>query len=211
MDLISFLQQRIRQPLPGIEAQASMMPPIRQKIVSVPDDAKLSAVMMLLYQHEGRWMIPLMRRAEDGRVHGGQISLPGGRQEPNDTDFVMTALRETEEEFGIPREEIQVLGSLTEIYIPPSRFLVYPQLGITIQRPVFTPDPREVAEIVEVEVLQFLEENRRGVHEVDVFKGQMIQAPGYLVNDNELIWGGTAMMLAELAHLLEEWTQNASF
>lgn len=211
MDLISFLKQRIDQPLPGIDAQANMMPPIRKKIVSVPDDAKLSAVMMLLYQHEDRWMIPLMRRAEDGRVHGGQISLPGGRKEPEDTDFMMTALRETEEEFGIPPEEVQILGSLTEIYIPPSRFLVYPQLGIATQRPEFNPDPREVAEIIEVEVLQFLEESRRGIHEVDVFGGHIIQAPGYTVNENELIWGGTAMMLAELAHLLEEWTQKASF
>lgn len=211
MDLHLFLQGRITKPLPGIEAQANMMPPIRKKIVSVPDDAKLSAVMMLLYQHEGRWMIPLMRRAEDGRVHGGQISLPGGRKEESDTDFRMTALRETEEEFGIPREEIQILGSLTEIYIPPSRFLVYPQLGMVTQRPEFKPDPREVAEIIEVEVLQFLEESRRGIHEVDVFGGHIIQAPGYTVNENELIWGGTAMMLAELAHLLEEWTQKASF
>ncbi len=211
MDLRTFLQHRIAQPLPGIEAQANMMPPIREKIVSVPDDAKLSAVMMLLYQHEGRWMIPLMRRAEDGRVHGGQISLPGGRKEESDTDFVMTALRETEEEFGIPREEIQVLGSLTEIYIPPSRFLVYPKIGVMPQRPTFQPDAKEVAEIIEVELFQFLEESRRGIHEVDVFGGHIIQAPGYTVNDNELIWGGTAMMLAELAHLLEEWTQKASF
>lgn len=211
MDLVSFLRHRIAQPLPGIDAQANMMPPIRKKIVSVPDDAKLSAVMMLLYQHGDRWMIPLMRRVEDGRVHGGQISLPGGRKEPGDTDFVVTALRETEEEFGIPREEIQVLGSLTEIYIPPSRFLVYPKIGVMAQRPAFNPDPREVAEIIEVEVLQFLEESRRGIHEVDVFGGNIIHAPGYTVNENELIWGGTAMMLAELAHLLEEWTQKASF
>lgn len=211
MDLRTFLQHRIEQPLPGIEAQANMMPPIRKKIVSVPDDAKLSAVMMLLYEHEGRWMIPLMRRAEDGRVHGGQISLPGGRKEPDDIDFVMTALRETEEEFGIPREEIQILGSLTEIYIPPSRFLVYPKIGVMPQRPTFQPDAKEVAEIIEVEVLQFLEESRRGIHEVDVFGGHIIQAPGYTVNENELIWGGTAMMLAELAYILEEWTQTASF
>lgn len=211
MDLLSFLQQRMQQPLPGIDAQVNMMPPLRKKIVSIPDDAKLSAVMMLLYQHEDRWMIPVMRRAQDGRVHGGQISLPGGRREPEDTDFVMTALRETEEEFGIPREEIQVLGCLTEIYIPPSRFMVYPQVGFIPYRPSFRPDPKEVAEIIEVEVLQLLEASRKGVHEVDVFGGNIIQAPGYLVNDQQLIWGGTAMMLAELAHLLEEWSQKASF
>lgn len=205
MNLIQFLQQRLQQPLPGLDAQMEMCPPIRGRNVEVPDDARLSAVMMLLYEEEGIWKIPLMRRAQDGRVHGGQISLPGGRKDPEDIDFASTALRETEEEFGIPRTEIHLIGSLTNIYIPPSRFLVYPHVGTLPEKPDFQPDPREVAEIIEVELYQFLEEERKGIHEVDVFAGNIIQTPGYTLNQGELVWGGTAMMLAELAHLVREW------
>ena len=188
------------------------MPPIRRKLEPVPEDARLSAVLMLLYPHNDSWTIPLMRRTEDGRVHGGQISLPGGRKDPGDEDFTETALRETEEEFGIDRQQVEVLGALTEIYIPPSRFLVYPRVAVADQRPAFRPDPREVAGIIEVDVRQFLDQSRFGLHQVDVFGGHIIEAPGYTVNEGDLIWGGTAMMLAELAHLLgefESWELSA--
>ena len=71
-----------------------------------------------LYPHEDRLHLAFMRRAEDGRVHGGQVSLPGGRHEPEDPDFTFTALRETEEEIGISPSEIDVLGA----FIPPFTF-----------------------------------------------------------------------------------------
>ena len=98
-----------------------------------------------------------------------------------------------------------MIGALTDIYIPPSRFLVYPHVGLLSARPDFRPDPREVAEIIEVDVFQFLDPSRRAIHKVNVSAGFEISAPGYTINDGELIWGGTAMMLAELAYLLEEW------
>lgn len=208
---VGFLQQRLRQPLPGLDVQMTMSPPIRKRNEPIAPDARLSAVLMLLYPHEGRWLLPFMRRAQDGRVHGGQISLPGGKQDPEDPDVRYTALRETEEEFGIPREQPQWLGPLTEIYIPPSKFLVYPQLAVMQERPAFYPDTREVDAIIEVELSQFLDPTRKGWHRVDVFRGQVIEAPGYTVNGGELIWGGTAMMLAELAELLREWQQGHMF
>ncbi len=210
MDLDNFLRIRLQEPLPGIDVQMKMAPPIRLRNEFIPPDARLSAVMMLLYRHEGSWRLPLMRRTEDGRVHGGQISLPGGKHDPGDPDFRYTALRETEEEFGLSRHDIDVLGGLTEIYIPPSRFLVYPFLGILPERPHFQPAPREVAEIIEVELHQFLDDSRREWHEVMASAGGKIQTPGYRVNEGILIWGGTAMMIAELAALVQEWQDHPS-
>lgn len=206
--LIDFLHQRLQTPLPGLDAQMTMAPPIRGRKIKIPPDVRRSAVMLLLYQQNSQWYVPFMRRAEDGRVHGGQVSLPGGRHDKNDPDFTYTAFRETEEEFGIPPAEIELLGNLTELYIPPSNSLVYPRIGFLPQKPTFRPDPREVAEILEVPAEQFLDPKRKDVHRVDVFGGNFIQAPGYTVNGKELIWGATAMMMAEFSHLFAAFLQQ---
>lgn len=209
-DFIPLLQKRLQSPLPGLNAQMLMAPPIRGKVLEVPDNARRSAVMLLLYPHLDKWWIPFIRRAEDGRVHGGQVSLPGGRKDQEDPDFTFTALRETHEEIGIAPEHINVVGDLTEIYIPPSNSLVYPRIGLAQSRPDFLPNPSEVQDVIEVEITQFLDESLRDIHEVDVFGGNFIKAPGYTVNNQHLIWGGTAMMVAEFAHLVSELQANAS-
>lgn len=209
-DFIPLLQNRLQTPLPGLNAQMLMAPPIRGKTIEVPPNAKQSAVMLLLYPHQDKWWIPFIRRAADGRVHGGQVSLPGGRKDLTDPDFNYTALRETHEEIGIPPEQITLMGELTEIYIPPSNSLVYPRIGLAHSKPHFEPNPSEVQDIIEVEITQFLDPNRRDIHEVDVFGGNFIQAPGYTVNEQHLIWGGTAMMVAEFAQLVAELQAHAS-
>ena len=202
--IISKLQQRLRQPLPGLDAQMAMAPEIRGRMPHIPDNVKKSATLLLLYPENGQWYIPFMRRTQDGRVHGGQVCFPGGRRDPEDPSYVFTALRETEEELGIPKKDVTILGNLTELYIPPSNFMVYPQVGYVPQKPTFIPDPKEVADVIEVDMTQFLDENIRDMHRVDVFGGNFIEAPGYTVNDRHLIWGGTAMMIAEFAQILSE-------
>ncbi|TAE48920.1 MAG: CoA pyrophosphatase [Bacteroidetes bacterium] len=201
MDL-SFIRQRLAQPLPGLDAQMTMAPPIRRRDVAVPEDARRSAVLVLIYPFDNQWIVPFMRRTDDARIHAGQVCFPGGRREPGDPDFQFTALREADEEMGIPHQEVEVLGALTEVYIPPSNSLVFPFLGYLPARPVFVPAPREVADIIEVPLSQLLDPAIRGTHRVDVFGGNMIEAPGYVVHEKHLIWGATAMMIAELAALL---------
>ncbi|MEM9987448.1 MAG: CoA pyrophosphatase, partial [Bacteroidota bacterium] len=132
---------------------------------------------------------------------------PGGGRDAEDENFTATALREADEEMGIKRNHLSVLGPLTELYIPPSNSLVFPFLAHAERRPDFVPDPVEVDEILEIPIGHFQEESRQGLHPVRVTKGLNIEAPGFTVLDGELIWGATAMMMAELVHLIEEVSQ----
>ncbi len=203
-ELIPALRSRLQRPLPGLDAQMRMSPSIRGRRIRIPSNARQSAVLVLLYPHQEKWHIPFMRRSQDGRVHGGQISFPGGRRDQVDRDFTDTALREADEEMGIKAQQVRVIGALTELYIPPSNSIVYPRLAFAEQRPAFVADPIEVAEIIEVEVAQFFDEQRRSQHRVDIHGGSYIEAPGFTVNESELIWGATAMMMSEVLHLIEE-------
>ncbi|RMG71030.1 MAG: CoA pyrophosphatase [Bacteroidetes bacterium] len=200
----SALRRRMQRPLPGLDAQMEMSPPIRGREVEVPPDARLSAVLMLLYPHRGAWYLPFMRRTVDGRVHSGQVCFPGGRRDPGDPDYTFTALREAEEEMHILPAQVEIIGPLTELYIPPSRSLVYPRLGVATARPDFIAEPGEVAEIIEVPLAELFDPARRAVHRVDVHQGWEIEAPGYTFGAGDLVWGGTAMMLAELSVLIQE-------
>ncbi len=203
-DFILHLSQRLHQPLPGLDVQMEMAPSIRDRDWPIPDDARKSAILALLYPYQEDLHLAFMKRKEDGRVHAGQLCFPGGRYEQSDRDYIHTALREAEEEMGIPQKDVQVLGSLSRIYIPPSNSLVFPAVGFIHTRPRFVAEPEEVAQIIEVSIEQLFDEQIKGVHRVDVFQGNFIDAPGYTVNEQHIIWGGTAMMLAELVAIVKE-------
>lgn len=199
--LIERLQQRLRRPLPGWRSQwelASM--PGRPR--EAPPGHRKSGVLSLLYPHQDELHLVFMQRAEDGRVHSGQISFPGGRMEPEDPTLEHTALREAEEELGISPPRVQVLGQLTHLYIPPSNFWVKPVVGFAAERPNFRPDPREVQRVIEVPVAQLLAQPPQDVP-VRVYAGLELQAKAFLF-DEHIIWGATAMMLNELLTILRD-------
>lgn len=201
--LVDELKKRLAAPLPGWEAQKEMAPPGRNTDWKIPEETKKSGVLVLLYPHPSQTLnLVLMKRAEDGRTHGGQISFPGGRWEETDRDYIDTALREAEEEVGVPKDQVEVIGQLTDLYIPPSNFMVYPTLGIAHQRPQFIPDPVEVAEVIEVELSTFLTEAGRGSYEINHRLGFQFQTPGYDVKGHT-VWGATAMILSELGAILK--------
>jgi 8-oxo-dGTP pyrophosphatase MutT (NUDIX family) len=160
-------------------------------------------VLLLLYCHELTMHLVLTRRRDDLNSHAGQISFPGGRQEANET-AVQAALRETEEEIGVPAAKINVLGELTSIYIPPSDFEVRSFVGWVKggERPSFVPEIREVAEIIEVPLQQLLDPQTREVEPIPV-RGEIYTVPFYNVNGHK-VWGATAILLSEFLERLRQ-------
>lgn len=198
---IQRITKRLTQPLPGDLVRDKLRPAFRSIPVRFKNfdksKARLCGVLIMLYPYKGSLYTAFMQRGLDAYAHSGQISFPGGGREEGDTDLQFTALRETEEEFGVSRKLIKVLGSLTEFYIPVSNSLVLPTIGFLAKRPVFTPDPREVANIIEVDIMDLLKENVVKRTIIKASSGYEVEA-GYYDVDNHVIWGATAMMLTEL-------------
>ena len=154
------LQRKLAAPLPGRPAQALMAPLPRPGWH--PDDrpdepARQSGVLVLLYSIQGRLHVPLILRPTYDGTHSGQVAFPGGGSEEGDGDLTETALRETHEELGIAPQEVEVLGTLTDLYIRPSNYEVYPTVGRLNAKPVFRPDPSEVAQLLEVPLATLLD------------------------------------------------------
>jgi len=203
---IVFLEQRLQKPLPGRAAQLKMSSLARiQELMrfSPPDDAIQSSVLILLYPLEDKTGLVLMLRPEYGGIHSGQISLPGGKHEETDESLIYTALREAREEIGIDPAQVQILGQLTEIYIPPSNFMVTPIVGHLASQPRFTADPKEVAKIIEIRLDDLLDEKNRQMKKMKFSLGFSLKVPSYYINDN-IIWGATAMILSELKEIVSE-------
>jgi 8-oxo-dGTP pyrophosphatase MutT (NUDIX family) len=157
--------------------------------------------MLLLYTAQAELHFVLTRRRPDLTAHPGQISFPGGRNEAPEA-LEVTALRETEEEIGIPAKAIKIMGALTPIYIPPSDFHVYPFVGRVARRgrPSFTPEPGEVAEIIEVPLAPLLAPEVR-VEEWRDLGGQHMVVPHFAMNGHK-VWGATAIILSEFVERL---------
>lgn len=201
--------QRLSEPLPGIHAHQKMASSSRVKIKLTPNhNTRRSAILILFYPYLGEIYLPLILRPAYDGVHGGQMAFPGGRMEKTDENLIRTALREAQEEIGIRLTDVKVLGTLTEIYIPPSNFYVLPVVGVTPFRPEFYPDSREVDQIVEVSLKELSDEANISLKEINV-RGVTLDAPTYHLKGHN-VWGATAMMIAELlevigptAHLFE--------
>lgn len=147
-------------------------------------------------------LVLILRKTYQG-VHSNQIGFPGGRQEISDRDLVHTALRETEEEVGIPQSEIKVLKELTKLYIPPSNFWVHPFMGMLEDTPEMVPQESEVEKILEVELAHFMDNNCFVNQTLSTSYAKNIEVPAFLLND-QIVWGATAMMLSEIKVLLQK-------
>jgi 8-oxo-dGTP pyrophosphatase MutT (NUDIX family) len=134
------------------------------------------------------------------------VSFPGGKVEPNDPDLVFTALREAEEEIGIDAGKVEVLGRLTDLYIPTSNFLVSPVLGFLDEKPRFVPEVREVERIIPTAISTVGQPQVRQRTMIPIGEGIQLETP-YFALDGEVVWGATAMILSELLQLLEQNTR----
>lgn len=142
-----------------------------------------------------------LRRTYEG-VHSGQIALPGGRQEVQDKSLLETALRETWEEVGAEPQKVKIWRELTEIYIPPSNFLVQPFLGTIDETPRFIPQESEVEAIIEVSLDHFLDEGFLIETTMTTSYATNIRVPAFQFNGH-IVWGATGMILNEVKALLK--------
>lgn len=203
---IGQLKARLEQPLPAWEAHKIMAPPSRLPTPNYDEkkkQARVGCVLALLYPVDGILHTVLTQRPEYDGAHSGQISFPGGKVEEYDTDYVGTALREAHEEVNIQAEDVTILGQLSDLYIPPSNFLVFPVVGYSAKRPDFIPDEREVVDIIELQLEEILKPENIGTTSIVANKIFRFDSPTFVFNER-IVWGATAMMLAELKYLLEE-------
>ncbi len=196
------LAKSLRGSLPGQRGQRLMWPRdlSSDRFNRPPGDARLAAVLILLYEHEGRICFPLQRRKEViGDPHGGQISLPGGSREGNER-VEATALREAQEELGIDPDRVRVLGRLSRLWIPVSHFKVRPVVAWTDSEPAYRLDPKEVEQLILCS-LEELENPKRMVSFARKIRGRSRRVPAWRLDDGYL-WGATAMILAELISIV---------
>jgi 8-oxo-dGTP pyrophosphatase MutT (NUDIX family) len=153
-----------------------------------------AAVLVPLYVLDGELHAVFTRRREDLRRHPGEISFPGGRHDDSDEDLAATALREAEEEIGLPRDVVEIVGALQPTPTIATDYAVYPFVGLIEAGRQWTLSAREVAEVIELPVAALLAGyGRRRL----VRRGLPIRTDTYLVGDH-LIWGATARILADL-------------
>ena len=207
LETIAWLEQRLQQPLPGFEAQRRMIGRVLPTPASIPENARLSAVLGLLFPVKDDLRVLLIRRTEDGHAHSGQISFPGGRKDEEDETLLHTALREAREEVGIDTNEIKVLGQLSSTYIPVSNFHVFPFLAFAKEKPITIPNSLEVAYTIEVSLNDFLKEDFKTKTTVtsSADKSFIREVNAYRLHDGGIIWGATAMIISELEVIYAEY------
>jgi 8-oxo-dGTP pyrophosphatase MutT (NUDIX family) len=202
-EIVTHLRGAVQKPLPGLLAHKKLAPPLRE----LPSregiskyNPKVAGVLAMIYPIAQLPHICLIKRQEYQGVHSGQISFPGGKMDSTDTNTWQTALRETEEEVGIHRQQINPIGRLTPLYIPVSNFYVEPYLGFSSKKPLFAIQTSEVSRVLEVPLNYFENFKQLGSYPVPGFPG--FKAPCFEIDD-QIIWGATAMVLSEILHLLD--------
>ncbi len=200
---IEQIREAINSPLPGIQAQLKMFPTDR---ISKPDDSistkevKEAAVLIHLFPIGGKVYFILTVRNRNMKVHAGQVSFPGGRKEKKDIDLRETAIREAEEEVGLHRDSIEMLGGLSKVFIPPTLYEVSPFVSFGEKKPLLKKEDREVSEILFVSIEELL--NKENVKERVVHKdNESIIIPYFELSGN-MVWGATAIILSEFREIL---------
>ena len=203
--LLNSVKKEIQRGLPGIDAQNKLSPvTAAAKYRKAPTNHRKACVMGLIYPEGNELRMAFIERtfSHPDDKHGGQISFPGGKLEPEDETYLIGALREVEEEIGIPPEQITVLGQLTDLYVFASNFLVYPFLGYMENAPRFVPQVEEVASIVSFPIDRLMSADIIDTKDLVVREYTMKDVPYYKLNEH-VLWGATAMITSEIVELIE--------
>ncbi|MBS9463730.1 CoA pyrophosphatase [Flagellimonas sp. HMM57] len=211
MNFEEFYQQALKiknLPLPGTDSHHKMSPAMRIKWLESREIEKMkprkAGVMALFYPdlYQKTKLLLILRKTYEG-VHSNQIGFPGGKVEKEDKNLLDTALRETHEEVGVPPESVEVLKQLSEVYIPPSNFLVQPFIGMYSNPKPFLIQESEVEDVVEVYLHDFLDNANLMEQKLSTSYAKNINVPAYKLN-GYTVWGATAMMMSEIKELLEQ-------
>jgi 8-oxo-dGTP pyrophosphatase MutT (NUDIX family) len=198
------LKERLtNHPLPGQDAQYIMAGEnIKHKKINLSalSNYKKSAVCLLFYPKAGEVCFVLIKRPATHQYHAGQIALPGGSCDGDET-CEQTALRELFEETGVVINLQHVIGRLTPLYIPVSNFYIQPIVACINAVPLFNPHTDEVVELIEYKLKDILDESIVAETTVNLMQGIKIKAPYFNVQGN-VLWGATAMLLSEVKQLL---------
>jgi 8-oxo-dGTP pyrophosphatase MutT (NUDIX family) len=166
--------------------------------VVAPGTARKAGVLVPLFVRAGMLWVVFTRRTDTVAHHRGQISFPGGAEEPGDVDLSATALRETEEELGVRPGDVKLLGKLSPM-VTVTDFYVEPYVGALPQPYVFAPAETEIAQVVEAPIGALRDP---AIKETKFLPGRDEPVLFYRYGD-QVIWGATARMLAELLQALE--------
>jgi 8-oxo-dGTP pyrophosphatase MutT (NUDIX family) len=196
---------RLTLPLPGGDAHeqfrarpvGDVKPLFDHKLPPKP-----GGVIILLFEENGDIKFPLTKRAEYNGAHSGQISFPGGKAEPGENS-IQTAVRECEEEIGVPSTQIKVLGTLSDFFVMPSNFMVTPVVAAVVGTPRFVPDSFEVVKILMPAISDIVRDDAIKQKEILVAGRYKMFAPHFEI-EGEIVWGATAMMLNEFRLILKD-------
>ena len=190
--------------LPGEESQFKMVPSVRPNLdwddINKSNPTKASVLILIYPDNDNGSKFVLIQRSSYNGVHSAQISLPGGKHEigesPEDT-----ALRETFEEIGVDSSKINLIMPLSKVWVSPSKFLISPFIGISSMKPIFMKDDFEVAEIIEVKMSEFMNDDCISISTVNSSYVKDLKVPSFMLN-KKVVWGATAMILSEFRDIV---------
>lgn len=196
------IEKLLKNRLPGESSHRKMLPPERDLHIPAPHvkNVKTSGILLLIFPEGNELYACLIKRPKTMKIHAGQIGFPGGRQEKQDTTPCETAIRETNEEIGIPSEIFSILGELSPLYVSVSNFIIHPYVAWTDVKPQFSLNRHEVEKLLFFPILVHLREPGITTSELETVTGKLVVP--CIPFEDEFIWGATAMILIEFMDIL---------
>lgn len=201
---IENIRKALSGELPGEAAHLEMLPyrGATSTMLKSANDYRESAVAVLLFHEDDALKSVLIERPTYNGTHSGQMAFPGGKRDADDADLLATAIREMHEEVGFYDPDILHLGALTRVFIPVSRFLVYPYVFYSRAIPDFIPDPYEVADIITFDLFDICKPENKTTTKIKLNNGAIIGDIPCFVIKNKIVWGATALVMEETRRLI---------
>jgi 8-oxo-dGTP pyrophosphatase MutT (NUDIX family) len=206
-EFLKLFKEELVHHLPGEKAHLRMSPsnrPISSSALKNAIEVRDSAVAIVIFKKDNQLECILTQRADYEGNHGGQVSFPGGKKDPDDANLEETARRECYEEIGISLHSGILLGQLTDVFIPVSGFLVKPFVYYHTELPQFIKNEREVAEILTFPLFDLKKEDLISSMEIRLPNGTIYKDIPYFNLSDKKVWGATALILNELREILLE-------